>query len=119
MATRTLRLAPRPRAYVGVRGPDAADYLQRMVSNDVAALAVGGSCEALLLTAKARVIAPLVVLRRTEDDFLVLTEPDLGERVRAELLRSRFAARAAIEAEEHTSTIVFGGDPAAGISTFA
>ena len=44
----------------GVAGPDAADYLQRMVSNDVEALAVGEACPALLLTAKARVIAPVV-----------------------------------------------------------
>ena len=43
----------RPRAYVGVRGPDAADLLQRLVSNDVLA---GESCEALLLTPKGRVI---------------------------------------------------------------
>jgi folate-binding Fe-S cluster repair protein YgfZ len=35
-----------------------------MVSNDVEALALGEACPALLLTAKARVIAPLVVLRR-------------------------------------------------------
>src|SRR3712207_4405159 len=118
MATRTLRVAPRPRTYVGVRGRDAAEYLQRMLSNDVAGLAVGGSCEALLLTAKARVIAPLVVLRRAEDDFLLLTEPELGERVRAELLRSRFAAKAAIELEEHSSTLVFGGEPEEGVPTF-
>ena len=65
-----MRIARRPRDFVGVAGPDAASYLQAMVSNDVEALDVGGSCEALLLTAKARVIAPLVVLRRGVDDFL-------------------------------------------------
>ena len=81
-----------------------------MLSNDVAALGPGESCEALLLTAKARVIAPLVVLRRKHEDFLLLTEPELGERVRTELLRSRFAAKAEIEAEEHTSHVVFGGE---------
>ena len=91
-------------------GPDAADYLQRMVSNDVEALAVGEACPALLLTAKARVIAPLVVWRRGEEDFLVLTEPGLGDRVRSELLRLRFRARCEIEAEEHESALVFGGD---------
>ncbi len=80
-----------------------------MLSNDVAALGPGESCEALLLTPKARVIAPLVVLRRGHEDFLLLTEPELGERVRAELLRSRFAAKAEIEPEEHTSHVVFGG----------
>ena len=80
-----------------------------MLSNDVAALGPGESCEALLLTAKARVIAPLVVLRRGHEDFLLLTEPELGERVRTELLRSRFAAKAEIEPEEHTSHVVFDG----------
>ena len=96
----------RPRAYVRVRGPEAADFLQRMVSNDVLARE---SCEALLLTPKARVIAPLVVWRRAEDDFLLLTEPELGETVRAHLTRMRIAARCEVELEEHSSTIVFGG----------
>jgi folate-binding protein YgfZ len=83
-------------------------YLQAMVSNDVEALGLGESCEALLLTAKARVIAPLVVLRRGVDDFLLLTEPGLDERVRATLLRSRLRAKCEIEIEEHTSVVVLG-----------
>ncbi|HEX6700462.1 MAG TPA: hypothetical protein VF101_06990 [Gaiellaceae bacterium] len=103
-------VARRPRSYLRVSGPDAEDYLQRMLSNDVAALSVGERCDALLLTAKARVIAPLVVLRRAEDDFLLLTEPELGERVRAELARFRFAAKAEIEPEAHESWLVLGGD---------
>jgi tRNA-modifying protein YgfZ len=105
-----MRIAFRPRAFVRVAGPDAEEYLDRMLSNDVAALGPGESCQALLLTAKARVIAPLVVLRRSHDDFLLLTEVGLGDRVRAELLRSRFAAKAEIEPEEHTSHVVFGGE---------
>jgi folate-binding protein YgfZ len=98
------------RAYLRVAGPDAADYLQRMVSNDVEALAVGEACDALLLTAKARVIAPLRIVRRSEQDFLVLTEPELGEIVRTQLLRTRFAAKAEIEPEQHESWLVLGGD---------
>lgn len=109
MAVQTLRWAVRPRSYVRVAGRDAADYLQRMLSNDVAGLPAGGSCLALLLTAKARVIAPLTVWRRAEEDFLLLTEPELGERVRAELQRFRFAARVEIEPEQHVSRVVFGG----------
>ena len=102
-------VARRPRAFVRVAGPDAQDYLQRMVSNDVEALQVGEACPALLLTAKARVIAPLVVLRRTDDDFLLLTEPGLGEVVRAQLVRMRLRAKCAIESEQHESVLVFGG----------
>jgi folate-binding protein YgfZ len=103
-------VARRPRAFLRVAGPDAADYLQRMVSNDVEALAVGEACDALLLTAKARVIAPLRVLRRGGEDFLVLTEPELGDTVRTQLLRTRFAAKAEIEPEEHESWLVLGGE---------
>jgi folate-binding protein YgfZ len=81
-----------------------------MVSNDVEALPVGDACPALLLTAKARLIAPVVVWRRGDDDFLVLTEPDLGEPVRALLTRMRLRAKCEIEPEEHTSVLVFGGE---------
>jgi tRNA-modifying protein YgfZ len=98
--------ALRPRDYVAVRGPDAADFLQRMLSNDVEQ----APCRALLLTPKGRVIAPLVVVRRGADDFLLLTEPGLGAVVGETLLRARFAAKVAIEPEEHTSLVVFGGE---------
>ena len=81
-----------------------------MVSNDVEALDEGAACDALLLTAKARVIAPLRVLRRSVDDFLVSTEPELGDEVRTQLLRMRFAAKVEIEPEEHESWLILGGD---------
>jgi folate-binding protein YgfZ len=103
-------ITSRPRAFIRVSGPDAEDYLQRMVSNDVAALGVGEACEALLLTPKARIIAPLRIVRRAGDDFLVLTEPELGDVVRSQLLRARFAAKAEIEPEEHRAWLVLGGD---------
>jgi len=99
------KAARRPRAYVRVQGPDAEDFLQRMLSNDVAS---GEVVDALLLTAKARVVAPMRVWRRGEGDFLLLTEPELGETVRAALLRARFAAKCEIEPEEHSSVVVFG-----------
>ena len=105
----------RERGFVAVRGADAAGYLQRMVSNDVEALALGESCDALLLTAKARVIAPLVVARRAADDFLVLTEPELADTVRAQLVRMRFAAKVSVEVETHSSYVLLGSaQPAPG-----
>jgi folate-binding protein YgfZ len=96
----------RPRACVRVQGPDAADLLQRIVSNDVLA---GESCEALILTAKGRVVAPLLVWRRGDDDFLLLTEPELGETVRAHITRMRIASKCSVEIEEHSSAVVLGG----------
>jgi tRNA-modifying protein YgfZ len=106
VATLTSATARRPRAYLRVQGPDAVDYLNRMLSNDVPA---EGSVDALLLTAKARVIAPLLVWRRGVEDVLLLMEPELGEVVRTQLLRMRFAAKCEIEPEKHVSTVVLGG----------
>jgi folate-binding protein YgfZ len=97
-----------------VTGPDAASYLQAMVSNDVEALGPGESCEALLLTAKGRVIAPMTVYRRGADDYLLLTEPELAERLRSALLRSRFAAKVAIDVEDHSSVLVVGRETPPG-----
>ena len=99
-------IAERQRDFVGVRGPDAEDFLQRMLSNDVTA----APCDALLLTPKGRIIAPMRVVRRADDDFLLLTERGLGETVRSALLRARFAAKCEIEPEAHTSALVWDGD---------
>ena len=109
MTYTAIRVAARPRDYVGVRGPDAESYLQALVTNDVEGLGPGEACEALLLTPKARVVAPMVVLRRAADDYLLLTEPGLGGPLRSTLLRSRFAAKCEIELEEHSSAVVLGG----------
>jgi len=99
-------VAARPRDFVRVTGRDAEDFLQRMLSNDVTT----APCQALLLTPKARVIAPMVVVRQADDDFLLLTEPGLGETVTSTLLRARFAAKVEIEPEKHSSVVVFGED---------
>ena len=97
--------ARRPRAYVRVQGSDAVDYLNRMLSNDVPE---AGSVDALLLTPKARVIAPVLVWRRGADDVLLLTEPELGEPLLSQLTRMRFAAKCEITARSAPRRIVFG-----------
>src|SRR5262249_42761893 len=102
----THRAAVLPRSYVAVRGPDATEFLQRMLSNDVEQDADVFS--ALLLTAKGRIVAPLRVWRRGAEDFLLLTEPELGDAVLTSLVRARFAAKCEIEREEHSSLLVFG-----------
>ncbi len=105
-ATRYVR---RERAFVRVAGPDAEDLLQRLLSNDVAAVAIGDSCKALLLTPKARVIAVVQVHRRGEEDFLLTTDPSVREALRMQLVRARLRARCEIEPEEHVAWFVLGG----------
>jgi tRNA-modifying protein YgfZ len=84
------------RGYVAVEGPEAADFLERMLSNEVASLAVGEARQALLLTPKGRIVAPLRVVRESADEFLLITEAELAEPVAAALLRARFAAKCGI-----------------------
>jgi folate-binding protein YgfZ len=84
------------RGYVRVKGPDAEDFLERMLSNEIASIEVGGARRALLLTPKGRMIAPLRVARETSESFLLIMEAELAEAVAAALLRSRFAAKCEI-----------------------
>ena len=72
-----------------------------MLSNDVGARP-GESCEALLLTAKARVIAPMTVLRRGRDDFLLSRSRSWVSALAARARRYRFAAKVQIEPEQHS-----------------
>jgi folate-binding protein YgfZ len=114
VSVRTSRSARRSRDFVRVSGPDAEDYLQRMVSQDVV-MDLDEAREALLLTAKARVIAPMTILRRGPQDFLLSTEGGLGERVAAELRRFRFAAKVEIEPEQHDAVLVLAEDRPEGV----
>jgi folate-binding protein YgfZ len=65
-----------------VTGPDAADYLQGQVTNDVEALAPGRGCYAALLDRKAHIQADMRILRRPEPDgdFWIDTEPGAAAR---------------------------------------
>jgi folate-binding protein YgfZ len=85
-----------------------------MLTNDVEALLPGDSCEALLLTAKGRVVAPMTVWRRDADEYLLLTEPELAERLQGALVRSRLATKVEIAVEEHDSTLVLGQEAPKG-----
>jgi tRNA-modifying protein YgfZ len=102
------------RGYVRVAGPDAADFLERMLSNEVETLAVGVGRQALLLTPKGRIVAPLRVLRESEDAFLLITEAELAEVVSSALLRARFAARCEIAVVPLRGYLHLG-DPGSGM----
>jgi tRNA-modifying protein YgfZ len=53
----------RPRARVLVKGPDAAEYLQGQLTNDIEALAPGQGCYAALLDRKGHLVSDMRVLR--------------------------------------------------------
>ena len=62
----------------------------------------------LLLTPKARIIAPLVVWRRAEDDFLLLTEPGRASGGPARCSFARASPRSAPSSRADTSCVILG-----------
>lgn len=67
------------------RGPEAAEYLQGQLTNDIEALPPGEGCYAALLDRKGRIQADMRVLRLAEDEVWVDTEPDALEAARRHL----------------------------------
>ena len=59
-----------------VRGPDAAEYLQGQITNDVEALEPGAGCYAALLERKGHIQGDMRVLLLHEDEFWLDTEPE-------------------------------------------
>jgi folate-binding protein YgfZ len=97
------------RGFVAVSGPDAADFLERMLSNEVASLEPGESRKALLLTPKSRIVAPLRVVRQEPEQFLLITEAELAETLASTLLRARFAAKCEIAVRPYRGYLQLGG----------
>ena len=108
MSTTTRTLYALDRGYVAVTGAEAAEFLERMVSNEVVSLEPGEARQALLLTPKSRIVAPLRVVREGPEAFLLLTEPDLAETVASTLQRARFAAKCEIEVKPYRGYLRLG-----------
>jgi tRNA-modifying protein YgfZ len=116
MAVATPTVAKLDRGYVEVTGPDSEDFLERMLSNEIASLEFGADGRpALLLTPKGRIIAPLRVLREKPDAFLLITDAaELAGPVAETLLRSRFAAKCEINVLPWDGYVHFGPAPPSG-----
>ena len=97
-------------------GSEAAGLLDGQLSNDVAGLAVGSGCEAVLLTPKGRMLAPVRVLHRA-DGLLLLTEratlQSLWDRLRSGGL---FQVRHRGLVDEPFNRLLEGGALAGGVA---
>ncbi|HET6448389.1 MAG TPA: glycine cleavage system aminomethyltransferase GcvT [Conexibacter sp.] len=58
---------------IGVRGPGARDFLQRMLSNDVSAIDVGGAQYSVLCREDGGVLDDLFAYRIADEGFLMVT----------------------------------------------
>src|SRR5436190_17057144 len=70
-----------PRAKLLVRGPEAIDYLQGQLTNDLEAIGPGEGCYAALLDRKGHMQADMRVLHLSTGDVWLDTEPTPAERV--------------------------------------
>src|ERR1044072_5212640 len=68
-----------------VTGPDAAEYLQGQLTNDVDALEPGQGCYAALLDRKGHMQADMRVLRLSPEEAWIDTEPEAIEAARRHL----------------------------------
>jgi len=113
MAIATPSVVRVDRGYVEVSGHDAQDFLERMLSNDVASLDGSEGRPALLLTAKGRIIAPLKVVRTAPEAFLLVTDAsELAGPVATALRAARFASRCEIEVRPWEGFVQLGSEAA-------
>ncbi|MGK2954160.1 MAG: CAF17-like 4Fe-4S cluster assembly/insertion protein YgfZ [Solirubrobacterales bacterium] len=66
---------------ITVSGPEAAEYLQGQVTNDVERLDVGSGCYAALLDRKGHLQADMRILLTPDGEFWIDTEGESGPRV--------------------------------------
>src|SRR5215212_11211917 len=62
------------RGVIAVSGPDAAEYLQGQLTNDIEALEPGAGCRAELLDRKGHIQADLRVMRPQAEELVLDTE---------------------------------------------
>jgi folate-binding protein YgfZ len=82
---------------LAVRGPDAEEYLQGQLSQDVVGLAVGATDDSLLLEPDGKLTALLRVTRTDGQGFVLDVDAGYGDAVAARL--RRFLLRAKVELE--------------------
>ncbi|MGH9085315.1 MAG: YgfZ/GcvT domain-containing protein [Acidimicrobiales bacterium] len=108
----TLGAVPIQRDVVRAGGPEAVEYLQGQLSQDVAVLADGESRPALLLQPSGKVDAWLRLTRLGDDDLLLDVQQGWGDAVLARLSRFKLRTKVDLDLERWSGLAVRG--PGAG-----
>ena len=85
------------RDVLAVRGPEAEEYLQGQLSQEVTAMAVGGSADSLLLEPDGKLSALLRVTRTDGHGFVLDVDAGYGDAVLERLRRFRLRAKVELE----------------------
>jgi folate-binding protein YgfZ len=99
------------RGIVGVSGPDAASFLQGVVTNDVEKLASRQACYAALLTPQGKILFDFLVVRLPGDAYALDCDAsraaDLAKRLGFYKLRAKVAI---VDQGEHEGVLAFWGE---------
>ena len=107
---------PLGRDVVRIAGPDAVEYLQGQCSQDIAALVIGTSAAALLLTPQGKLDALVRVTRVGDDDLYLDVDAGYGPAVVARLSHFKLRVKADITALDWTC-VALRGPAASGVAT--
>ena len=103
------------RSVIAVGGPDRAEFLQGLISNDTAKVAPGKAIWAALLTPQGRFLNDMFVVEDGAGTFLLETEreraPALARKLKMYTLRSKVTVEDRVDSME--VAVVFGPDAAA------
>jgi len=102
-------------ALIWVEGPDAARFLQGLLSNDVAALGVGDAALALLLDERGHIVADMRVRRDDRTAFTLVADPGAAGGLAAALGRYHFSEDLEVIGPEPADTLVVTAPPPDGV----
>jgi tRNA-modifying protein YgfZ len=102
-------------ALIWVEGPDAARFLQGLLSNDIAALAPGDAAPALLLDERGHIVADMRVRRDDAEAFTLVADPAAADDLVAVLERYHFSEDLEVLGPEGAETLVVTAPPPAGV----
>jgi folate-binding protein YgfZ len=94
----SVAIAPIERDFVRITGPDAVSYMQGQCSQDMQALAVGSSADALLLEPQGKVDAFFRITRLGDDELVLDTDEGFGETIIERLQRFKLRVKLEIAA---------------------
>jgi tRNA-modifying protein YgfZ len=97
------------RSLIWVEGPDAASFLQGLLTNDVVDLPVGNATYALLLDAKGRIRLDVHVVRDGDTSFTLATFPEFGSELADALERYHFSEDLEILGPEPSDALLLIG----------
>ncbi len=116
---------PDDREVISVSGPDAGDFLQRMLTQDISTCAVGDGIHAALLEPRGHLVADLFLFRVEQQRYWLLSQGNAGDEVRDGLQRFLIRTDAKIELMQSLALLVtaptgfadgdIGGVPITGI----